>query len=248
MKRGMMGRKVFDKRFPNVKYWIGEGANRCTLTISWNEDKQGLIVDCPDHLTWGFCWDGDATLLDMVDFIAKTDPRLLLLRQYVGVLGNTVCGIGYDETPSKLRVIFDADLAKANVIDYLYSVRAQWIANQAIATGKTTGIINHPFDANTGNGYPAYDYDYWTIDRRLFPNTHWSAGMMIGSWLVYQKSYNDTTWSWSEGHSILIKEHGVFLTKLENPITDAQCFGLSFTLMDDWLSTPPREQNPVSKP
>lgn len=77
--------------FDDIKYWVGEGANKAAFVVQWNDGKNS------DALLWGFRWDGTATGEDMIKAIAKADPRFFILNYYSGAsLGSAIGGIGFD--------------------------------------------------------------------------------------------------------------------------------------------------------
>ena len=153
--------KKADKEFTfdDIQFWTGEGSKQAAIVIQWADENT------PNSIVWGYRWDGDATGLDMAIAVAEADPRLVILTQYTGSMGNTICGIGYGEEP--FNVIYGGDEDKA-------------AAEKAIEEGLKNGVIYHPFNAETC-GSPSYDYDSWTAEGAL----HWNAGWYQGYW-----SYN----------------------------------------------------------
>ncbi len=145
--------------FDDIEFWTGEGSNEAAIVIQWNDENT------PNTLVWGYRWDGEACGLDMAIAVAKADPRLVVLTQYTGSMGNTICGFGYGEEPFKVIYNGGGDKAKAD---------------KAIAEGMESGVIYHPFGAEEG-GQPDYDYDDWSAEGAL----HWNAGWYKGYW-----SYN----------------------------------------------------------
>lgn len=145
--------------FDNIEFWAGEGNNKAALVIQWADENT------PNTLVWGYRWDGKASGLDMATAIAKADPRLVMLTQYTGSMGSTICGFGYSEEPFKVIYGGEGDKEKAD---------------KAIEEGLESGVIQHPFGAEEG-GSPEYDYDSWTAEGAL----HWNAGWFKGYW-----SYN----------------------------------------------------------
>lgn len=145
--------------FDNIEFWAGEGSNEAALVIQWADENT------PNTMVWGYRWDGEATGLDMAIAIAKADPRLVLLTQYTGNMGSTICGFGYGEEPFTVIYTGEGDQEKAA---------------KAIEEGMESGIIQHPFGAEEG-GSPTYDYDDWSAEGAL----HWNSGWYKGYW-----SYN----------------------------------------------------------
>ncbi len=56
--------------FSEILFWVGEGSKRAVMAVNW--------VDTA--LAWGFKWDGNATVADMMSHISAADPRF----SYVG--------------------------------------------------------------------------------------------------------------------------------------------------------------------
>lgn len=237
-----------DPRFPDVRYWVGEGDKACTLTISWNEtqDSRPPTAYYPfDGLTWGYRWSGEATLNDMLEAIVAEDNRLCFIRQYVGTLGSTVCGIGYCEpNVTLLPITFDLEGAKINA-NYSYPRIARVLAADAITAGKQSGIIDHPFGSD-GTNYPAYDYDYW--EATVSATSHWCSGLNKRVCSMYYKT-NDTNWSWARDGMIYVKEQITqFIVNINTPLADMRQIGLSFAhFMGDPYGAPPTELNYVRK-
>lgn len=74
---------------PEAIYWIGEGANQATVTISWKDGK------APSSMVWGYRWEENAPTMDaLLQEIVSVDPRLFSVSR----TGETVSvdGIGYD--------------------------------------------------------------------------------------------------------------------------------------------------------
>lgn len=211
--------------FRDIQFWVGEGANEAAMVLSWHDGS----TSNPDHMVWGYKWPAGETRtgLDMIKAIASADKRALLLIQYTGSMGYTINGIGYDEDPANLDIAFDANSAKANV-SFLYPANAQEIADQAIIRGQSSGVIEHPFNANVGGGRPAYDYDYWKIDRDFYPSTHWNAGWYKGYWGYFNRNAKNQDWEYSNW--------GAFSRELTNGTWDAWSYNGD---MSSWEGTKP---------
>ena len=48
-----------------IEYWVGEGSNSAILSVNWADTA----------LAWGYRWNNDATVADMMADIAAADPR-----------------------------------------------------------------------------------------------------------------------------------------------------------------------------
>ena len=51
--------------FSAIEYWVGEGQNEAVLAVNWADTA----------LAWGYLWNDNATVADMMDAIAAADPR-----------------------------------------------------------------------------------------------------------------------------------------------------------------------------
>jgi len=96
----------------DIEFWVGEGENRAGMIFDWNDGKS------PEALAWGYRWDGDATVFDMltavagrtvykqansdtlIDEFSGADERLFLRLSMFdfggGVTGDSIFGVGYD--------------------------------------------------------------------------------------------------------------------------------------------------------
>jgi len=51
--------------FSEILFWVGEGSNEAVMAVNWADTA----------LAWGYRWNGDATVADMMAHIAAADPR-----------------------------------------------------------------------------------------------------------------------------------------------------------------------------
>lgn len=51
--------------FADILFWVGEGTNEAVMAVNWADTA----------LAWGYRWNGDATVSDMMAHIAAADPR-----------------------------------------------------------------------------------------------------------------------------------------------------------------------------
>ena len=73
--------------FSDINYWIGEGNVEAMLVIAWNDGKT------PETLAWGYKGEEETTIVEMLNDVVKTDPRLFSLMRRQG--GYTVDGLGF---------------------------------------------------------------------------------------------------------------------------------------------------------
>ena len=95
--------------FSDINYWIGEGNVEAMLVIAWNDGKT------PEALAWGYKGEEETTIVEMLNDVVKTDPRLFSLMRRQG--GYTVDGLGFDlngENTVALVVGGDTTYPKSN--------------------------------------------------------------------------------------------------------------------------------------
>lgn len=66
--------------FSDINYWIGEGNVEAMLVIAWNDGKT------PEALAWGYKGEEETTIVEMLNDVVKTDPRLFSLMRRQGWL------------------------------------------------------------------------------------------------------------------------------------------------------------------
>ena len=64
--------------FSDINYWIGEGNVEAMLVIAWNDGKT------PGALAWGYKGEEETTIVEMLNDVVKTDPRLFSLMRRQG--------------------------------------------------------------------------------------------------------------------------------------------------------------------
>jgi hypothetical protein len=90
--------------FDDIQYWVGEGSNQAALVVQWNDGKN------PDALVWGYKWEGTAYGIDMIEAIAKIDPRFYILKYSGTAYGTAIGGLGFDIDQKKtVALILDGD-------------------------------------------------------------------------------------------------------------------------------------------
>lgn len=75
----------------DIRYWVGEGANRAALAIDWDG-----VATTDTALVWGYRWDGQATGAQMLLEVVANDPRLYARIGLDPEYGLGVWGLGYD--------------------------------------------------------------------------------------------------------------------------------------------------------
>ena len=195
--------------FDSIDFWVGDGENRAAIVLTWHDTNKTV----PDNMVWGYRWSADVdTISGLVVFqeVMKADPRLIGLIQYTGSMGYTINGIGYGNGGrSTVGVYFDYEGSKGH--GNSYPDNAVTLASNAITNGNNTGIIDHPFNANTMGGRPVYDYDYWMAPAAS--STHWFAGWYQGYWSYFVRDSYDTNFSYSG--------YGASSRKVQNGTWDA---------------------------
>ncbi|OAV65903.1 hypothetical protein Barb6XT_02204 [Bacteroidales bacterium Barb6XT] len=188
--------------FDEIEYWIGgKGTDSAAFLVKWVNPAD--VTDTVIYL-WGYTWDATKAVysIDMIRAIANADPRFLVLTQYTGPLGNTIDGLGYHRGyTSRFPVTFNLAGAKADTnFSFKYAcddpespgpgqygipIDAQGYIDAAIKSGSDNGVIDHPLDYRYG--YPAYDYDWWSLGIPVTPDTYWNAGWYLGYWSFWVK-------------------------------------------------------------
>ncbi|MEQ8846970.1 hypothetical protein [Botrimarina sp.] len=74
-----------------IGFWVGEGANRATLVIDWDEAPHAGPA-----LAWGYRWDGAATGRQMLAAVVAADERLFAKLNGSAETARLLYGLGYD--------------------------------------------------------------------------------------------------------------------------------------------------------
>lgn len=195
--------------FDKIQNWSGEGGNRAALVIQ----NDGGASD-PNVYVFGYRWPEGETRTgeDMLRAVCAHSRKLVLLTQYTGQYGSTVCGIGYGDASLLLDYIyFDFDSAKKSEFinfDY-YSTGGIYgqteapgdntpaIMQAAIDKARTDGfVIQHPLDYRSSS-YPAYDYDCWLMKDEGHDAGWWTASWYNGYWSYWTASKDADEWMYS---------------------------------------------------
>lgn len=185
--------------FDKITHWAGEGPNKAALVVSL---VPGDGQKSPGVPVWGYRWaDGEnPTCFDMMTAIASESDDLLVLVQNTGEMGYTLNGLGYSRIAEALvsNIVYDFDGAVADDRISFGFYEPNKAMSQTSAPGgdtpalvaaaiddaKSTHVIYHPLDVEAF-GYPAYDYDRWTLDREACDDPsecYWNAGWYDGYW------------------------------------------------------------------
>lgn len=185
--------------FSKIEHWSGSGPNKAAFVLSLTPDKDQKN---PGTLVWGYRWEAgeEPTGFDMLKAVAAASSDFIALVQYTGEMGYTFDGGGFAKDINDLaeHLSFDFDGASGDgSISFGYfspntgmnqtsapGSEAIALAAEAIDKAKSTHLIIHPLDAAT-YGYPAYDYDWWKLDRTACKDpahSYWNAGWYNGYW------------------------------------------------------------------
>jgi hypothetical protein len=169
-----------------------------TITISVNPDGSRDTFPAATRYT-----------IDMIRAVGNADCAFSALLQNTSAGNFTAGGFGYNfASPfERVPVQFNATGAKNDsrikfgyeypncnmsqgTVPYdVYAQATEAIRREEADFSSTgiggTGIIRHPFDADYG--YPAYDYDYWTLTNPGNLYYEWQAGWYNGYWAFYVK-------------------------------------------------------------
>lgn len=193
-----MGAYAHSIDFDKIENWTGEGNNRAALVIQF-----GGEYEPSDAYVWGYRWkDGETPSgEDMVRAICRNSDELVVLTQYTGQYGATLCGIGFGNTDTILdNLYFDFEMAlDYPFITFDYYHNNSWfgqleapgdntpaIMQRAIEEARCSHIIQHPLDYGS-YGYPAYDYDCW----KMYPTDNddkWQSAWYEGYWSFWLSS------------------------------------------------------------
>ena len=95
----------------DILYWVGTGANEVVMAVNWADTA----------LAWGYRFDGEKTVSDMMDDIADADPRFSYTMDggYLGDIlfvvaeGDTLRKQAYSYWESKQNGVSDAGMSQA---------------------------------------------------------------------------------------------------------------------------------------
>lgn len=179
--------------FDKIEHWAGEGPNRAAFVMSMPCDPDQPELATP---VWGFRWaDGEnPTGFDMLCAIARQASDLAVLVQFTGDMGYTLNGIGYarniENLIPKLSYDFAGACADSRISFGFYEPNTGMkqtsapgdatpgLIEAAVQAARESHVIYHPLEAAT-YGYPAYDYDWWSLDRTACDDparTYWRSG------------------------------------------------------------------------
>lgn len=185
--------------FDKIVHWAGEGPNKAALVLS---PMPRAGQPDPGSPVWGFRWaDGETPSgFDMLCAVASASRHLAVLVQFTGDMGYTLDGAGYSpdaaELISNLVYDFDGAAADEHISFGFYTPNKSMkqtsapggdtpaLVSEAIDEGKGTHVVMHPLNAEV-YGYPAYDYDWWSLDSEACPvpaKYYWNAGWYNGYW------------------------------------------------------------------
>lgn len=201
--------------FDKIENWSGNGDNRAALAITFGTDS----TKDPTWV-WGYKFNTGLdengritypTGEDMFKTICANNNNLVLLTQYTGQYGATVCGIGIGSAGEIMdNIYFDFEMAKDYEwisFDY-YSTNIMFgqkeapgdntptLCLNAIEAAKSSHYIQHPIDAKN-YGYPAYDYDCWKSRKSNDETYMWHSGWYEGYWSYWTAAKDDEEWTYS---------------------------------------------------
>lgn len=142
-----------------IEYWVGEGTNEAILAVNWADTA----------LAWGYRWNDNATVADMMDDVAAADPRFSYTMSggylgdilFVVAAGDTLRGTSWWESSlynGMAQVLADGDFEKwadpaaGVVVDSFYYDGWGWsytyvypmtihAVTQPLGYGPFTGIV-----------------------------------------------------------------------------------------------------------
>ena len=77
--------------FDDIKYWVGNGTNRCAIVVDFNDGEVGNR-----SFAWGYRWNGTAPCVKAIlDEITASDPRLKMFAS-TSEYGSFIDAFAYD--------------------------------------------------------------------------------------------------------------------------------------------------------
>ena len=195
--------------FDKIEHWTGTGPNRAALVVQF-----GGKYAPSDVYVWGYRWEDEKSPNgeEMFKAICEDSSELVILTQYTGQYGATLCGVGFGDTDVILdKVYFDFEMAlDYPFISFDYYHNNSWFGQEeapgentpaimqlAIDQARKAHVIQHPLDYFS-YGYPAYDYDCWKMNDEDSNNLKWQAGWYEGYWSFWIASENRSSeWIYS---------------------------------------------------
>lgn len=235
IKKAYLGSTVV---YEKEAWYIGSGSKELLLTLSFNDDIS------PDGLTYRYRWDGDKTYIEMLQDICAVETRLVFLVQYLGKSGYILGGVGYHATNRlSLKLAFNLNDAMSNV-DFTYPNNAANLARAAINKGKGTGIIYHPFNAETYSN-ASRDFDYWYgVDS----TTRFGCGENLKRISVYKK-VSPGEWTIDLNDMVPAENQNNLFAGLSKSLVDGSHVGFSLSRgMEDLHNCPPTEITYMTPP
>ncbi|MCP9612473.1 DUF5074 domain-containing protein [Coprobacter tertius] len=167
-----------------IENWTGKGAKRAALVVQWFIDK-GEKVDTV-ALVWGYRWDGEATGANMIEAIAKADPRFYILGLPGTQYGMAVGGIGYDADKKGEVALIRNGITKVELEQGVFN---------------TSGYDFDDYEAADPNDYffsgwlskGFWNYRYRDNETKIFENSNIGASsrfLVDGSWDLWVPSIN----------------------------------------------------------
>ncbi len=152
--------------FSDILFWIGEGSNEAVMAVNWADTA----------LAWGYRWNGDATVADMMAHIAAADPRF----SFTGT--GMVSDINYIDTAAGMTT--PLGITPGYYWSSTNNGVMDWGMGQTLANGDfekwadgSTGILVDSVWVDEYGGYWNYIYVYpMTIYPVTVPDTTGGSG------------------------------------------------------------------------
>jgi hypothetical protein len=160
--------------FDDIQFWVGAGSNRAAFIVDWRDDIDPAIN--PESLLWGYQWDGDANIEQMVRAVAAADDRFFATLGAEGAFGTPVFGFGYDIDNDGFAIENSASMTRFDAADFIDGVLQ-------VATGEVDGFdaddADDHYEAGWFNGF----WGLWTADASPFDG---------GAWMLRDTGIRDT--------------------------------------------------------
>ena len=87
----IMSAEPYAYTFDDIKYWVGNGTNRCAIVVDFNDGEVGNR-----SFAWGYRWNGNApSMKAILDEITTNDPRLKMFAS-TSEYGSFIEAFAYD--------------------------------------------------------------------------------------------------------------------------------------------------------
>ena len=144
--------------FDKIEHWTGTGPNRAALVVQF-----GGEYTPSEAYVWGYRWEDEESPNgeDMFKAICENSDELVILTQYTGQYGSTLCGVGFGEADAILdNVYFDFEMA----LDYPF-ITFDYYHNNPHSLSSSHSHMPDNHNRNNPEGVE-YNVSFW-LDQSL---------------------------------------------------------------------------------